>query len=147
MSRELKGRIDPEDVAQEVLLAVHGALDRFDPRAPQGFMPWLFTVAENRVRDLAKHFGARKRQPTEEVLRRTHTSPSSFAARAEELERMRAALERLPPAHAEILRLRDLEERSYAEIARLSGRTEVAARVLHFRALAALRDALEGSGT
>ena len=58
---------------------------------------------------------------------------------------MRAALDRLSPAHREILRLRSFEERPYAEIARLSGGTEGAARVLHFRALAALRDALEES--
>jgi RNA polymerase sigma-70 factor (ECF subfamily) len=146
MSRDLKARVDPEDVAQEILLAVHGALDRFDSRAPEGFLPWLFTVAENRVRDLAKHFGAKKRQPGE-PLRRTQTSPSAFVARAEDLDRMRAAIERLTPEHALILRLRSLEERSYAEIAGLSGRSEGAARVLHFRALAALRDALEESGT
>jgi len=145
MSDGLKEKVDPEDVAQEVLMAVHQGLDGLDADTDGGLMPWLFTIAENRIRDLVKYFGAKKRAPVERV-RRTRTSPSAFAARAEQLDRMRAALERLAPPHREIIRLRSIQERPYGEIATLTERSEGACRVLYCRALAALRDALAEIG-
>jgi RNA polymerase sigma-70 factor (ECF subfamily) len=146
MSDDLRSKVDPEDVAQEVLLAVHQGFQGFDRTRPAGFMGWLFTIAENRIRDLAKHFAARKRHPLE-AMQRSQTSPSARLARAESLDRMRTALERLPAAYREIIRLRSIQERSYAEIAEQTDRTEGACRVLYCRALAALRDALEARAT
>jgi RNA polymerase sigma-70 factor (ECF subfamily) len=142
LSEDLRARIEPEDVAQEVLIAVHDGLDEFRSRDGAAFLPWLFTVAENRIRDMAKRFRAKKRRPVEPVPT-TQTSPSSAAARKERLDRMLAAIARLPEPHQEILRLRSIEERSYEEITGLTGRSLGASRVLHCRALAALRAELE----
>ena len=63
MSPALRAGLDPEDAAQEVLLSVHKSLDQFRGDTAQAFRAWLFTVAENRLRDLADHAGALKRQP------------------------------------------------------------------------------------
>src|SRR4026207_1744438 len=61
MSADLRARCDPEDVAQEVLLAVHRDFERLAPRAPGEFMPWLFGLAENRIRDLVDRVRAAQR--------------------------------------------------------------------------------------
>jgi len=160
LSRELRAKVEPEDVAQLVLLAVHDGLDRFTGATPKQFYAWVFSIAENRVVDLARHFGASKRTPDEsaaiaEELTRarserrsfSRTSPSEAAARSDEIARMHAALDALPDTHRDILRLRDLEERDYPEIVeRLQLKSVGAARTMRCRALVALRHAMDHTG-
>lgn len=141
LSDDLRSKLEPEDVAQDVLLALHKGLDGFENREPRAFMAWIFTVAENRIRDAAKHFAAKKRQLPEPRCF-DQSSPSSIVSRAEQLDRVRAAVLQLPPDYREVLRLRSFEEKSYPETAKALGRSEGATRVLHCRALAALRDEL-----
>jgi RNA polymerase sigma factor (sigma-70 family) len=52
---------------------------------------------------------------------------------------MREAIGRLPDDYRDVLRLLRFEERGVAETARLLGRSEGAVRILHLRALRALR--------
>jgi RNA polymerase sigma-70 factor (subfamily 1) len=160
LSRELRAKVDPEDVAQLVLLAVHDGLDRFAGTGEKPFLAWVFSIAEHRVIDLARHFGASKRTPegdgsiADELARArsgrrsfSRTSPSEAAARSDEIARMHAAMDALPETHRDILRLRDLEEREYPEIVqRLQLKSVGAARTMHCRALVALRDAMDDTG-
>lgn len=141
MSAELRATCEPEDVAQEVLLAVHRDFERLAPRAPEQFLPWLFGVAENRVRDLVDRVRAAKRNG-ERPPRTEAPSPSSLAGRAEDVERLTRAIATLSDEHRLVLRLRRFEDRPAAEVGKMMGRSEVAVRVLYFRAVAALRDAM-----
>jgi RNA polymerase sigma-70 factor (ECF subfamily) len=138
LSSQLRAKVEPEDVVQEILLAVHGSLDRFDGGDDRAFLRWLFTVAENRIRDLADHFGAAKRreQPLDP---REQTTPSQHAARSETARRVQAALERLAEPHRQVIQLRRFEEREVPEIARIMDRSENAVRILYCRALQALK--------
>ena len=139
MSGELRAASDPEDVAQEVLLAVHRDFERLAPRASGEFLPWLFGVAENRVRDLADRVRAAKRNgdpPPERSVR----SVSSLAGLKEDADRLLRAISALSDDHREVLRLRRFEDLSSAEVGRRMERTEGAVRLLYFRAVAALRD-------
>ena len=56
LSADLRAKIEPEDVAQEVLLSVHKGLDAFDDTGEKPFFAWLFRVAENRIRDFVDYF-------------------------------------------------------------------------------------------
>jgi RNA polymerase sigma-70 factor (ECF subfamily) len=141
LSRSLRARHDPEDVAQEILLALHRSVDSFEGDDPRAFRAWVFTIAENRIRDLADRAGALKRR-TPEPRVASRTSPSEVASRAELGERVRAAIERLRADYRDVIRLRRLEERETAEVARILGRSSNAVRILYCRALAALRDEL-----
>ena len=47
--RMLHNEDDAHDLAQEVFVKIHGALDRFDPR--YRFSTWLFRVAQNAAID------------------------------------------------------------------------------------------------
>ena len=135
----LRGKLDAEDAAHEVLLALHKNLDQF-----QGgnFRAWLFTVANNRMRDLAAQAGALKRR-TPEIQTFTQTSPSLAAIRAEEHVRLREALARLAEDYRRVIQLRRFEELETAEVAAAMDRSPNAVRVLYFRALQALREELE----
>ena len=141
LSASLRAKVEPEDVAQDILLAVHRDFDSFEGDQPRAFYRWFFTVAENRIRDLADHFGALKRQ-LPPPLSFSQTSPSSAAARTEQVARMMKAVEALPDAHREVITLVRIEERPVADVASLLGKSENAVRILYCRALKELRAAL-----
>jgi RNA polymerase sigma-70 factor, ECF subfamily len=143
MSPTLRAKIDPEDMAQEILMALHKAIDDFEGDPGPAFRGWLFRVAENRIRDAAKHWNAAKRKT---ITRRpfTQTSPSGAAARKEAVTRLREAMDKLPEDYRRVIQLRRLEERDTDEVAELMERTENAIRILYFRAVRALREGMEG---
>jgi RNA polymerase sigma-70 factor (ECF subfamily) len=142
LSPSLRRELDPEDVAQDILLAAHRGLDGFRGEDDRQFFGWLFTLAENRIRDLADRYGAQKRQRAE-LPRKSETSPSVAAIRGEEAGRVREAVGRLPEEYRRVLQLRRFEEREVPEVARLMERSENAVRILYFRAIRALREEMD----
>jgi RNA polymerase sigma-70 factor (ECF subfamily) len=145
MSADLRAKADPEDLAQEIVLAVHRDLDAFEGEGRRRFYAWLFTLAENRVRDLADHFAAAKRQAVP-LPRRDDTTPATAASRRESVVLLRGAIERLPEDHRSVVRLRRLEELEFDEIATALGRSENAVRILYCRALKGLRAEMGAAG-
>lgn len=144
MSPALRAKVEPDDLAQEVLLAIHRDLDAFGGRDRRTFCAWVFRIAENRLRDLADHFGAAKRQEVE-VPRSAQTTPGTQAARNEAVRRLARAISALPDDHRRVVQLRRLEEREFGEIAAELGRSENAVRILYCRALKTLRAELGDS--
>jgi RNA polymerase sigma-70 factor (ECF subfamily) len=138
MSPDLRARVDPEDLAQEILLGVHGRLDQFDGDSAAAFYGWVFRIAENRIRDAVDHFGALRRRPVDRPGRDV-TTPSVAAFRGEVVAKVRDAVARLGEAHREVVRMHLLEGRDVADVAQATGRSESAVRVLYCRALRALR--------
>ena len=143
LSRALKEKVEADDVVQEILLAVHKGLDQFEGDDDRAFLAWLFTVAENRIRDLADHFGALKRR-SPEAFTFSQTSPSAAAARNELAIKMRDALARLSEPHRQVIQLRRFEEAPVAAIAKRMDRSENAIRILYCRAIQALRQEMGG---
>ena len=133
-----------EDVAQEILLAVHRSMAQFRGDGESAFRSWLFTIAENRVRDLANEVNALKRQ-TPEPRAKSQLSPSGHAMHAEASELLRDALARLSPGHQEVIRLRRFQELETTEIAAAMGRSPTAIRVLYCRAIRALRAEMDAN--
>jgi RNA polymerase sigma-70 factor (ECF subfamily) len=143
MSPKLRARVDPEDVAQQVLWEVHKGLDGFQGREPRRFLSWVFTIADHQIKDEADYHGAQKRQ-RRPLQTFTQTSPSLMAARKEQIVEVREAIEELPEDYREVIRLRRLEELDYELVAELMGRQSTnAVRVLYCRALKALAEILK----
>jgi RNA polymerase sigma-70 factor (ECF subfamily) len=141
MSESLRAKVEPEDVAQEVLFQVHRDFEGFEGREPGRFYKWVFRIAENRIVDQAHRFGAQKRQPRELPVH-TQTSPSWAAQLQEQVARVRSALEKLPQDYKDVIRLHRLEELDYEEVAEVMDRSVNAVRVLYCRARKALGEIL-----
>lgn len=158
LSPELRAKVEPDDVAQIVLLAVHRSFAQFGGADEGQLLAWVFAIGNNRIKDLARYFGADKRrsEAEEQGIGRdlmsaraearcfSQTSPSQAAVRRESLTQMRRALQSLEEPQRSVLRMRDLEMRSYHEIVEeLNLVSESAARTLRCRALIALRRAMQ----
>jgi len=138
LSPKLRALVEPEDIAQEVLLALHKGIDGFEVTSDRGFYAWVFRIAENRVRDLADRAGAAKRRavPREPV---SQTTPATAAVRSEAYRSALRAIGELRDDYRQVLQLLRLEERELPEVAAIMERSENAVRILYCRALKALR--------
>lgn len=144
MSPALRTRMEPEDAAQDVLLAIHKDFHTYHGTADRSFFKWMFVLAENRLKDLVDYHGAQKRQPIE-PMNGSQVSPSQAAERIETVARLREAIARLPDDHRMVVALYKLESRDVAEVAQIMGRSENAVRILYCRALKELRTLMGGS--
>ena len=122
---------DAEDLVQETYLKAFRAADRFEPGT--NLRAWLFTIlhntARNRVRDRARDNVAIDSEAVERAAEaaafRGATSsagpetPESLLLRDTLAPELQAAINALPDALREAVWLRDVEEFSYAEIARM----------------------------
>lgn len=150
MSSLLKSRMEPEDVAQEIAVRLSRSIGDF--RRPEGqdlrrpFYAWLWTVAENCVRDLVAHEQAGKRKASPVWGTYSQTSPSQAVHRRESVEAMLRALDLLEPEDREIIRLIRLQGQSAPEVASLLGKSPNAVRIQLCRALKELSVRLRDVG-
>jgi RNA polymerase sigma-70 factor (ECF subfamily) len=120
----LHDREEAWDVAQEAFVRAFHSLRSF--RGQSAFYTWLFRITINVATDRHRQRGAQARafgpeRVTEEEWARTTPDPGGGpdqeAARAEQRERIRHALDALPPKARTIIMLSDIEGLSYREIA------------------------------
>jgi RNA polymerase sigma-70 factor (ECF subfamily) len=120
---------DAEDLVQETYLKAFRAADRFEPGT--NLKAWLFTILHNTA---LNRFRDRSRQPvvydSETVDRAADASSEARGARFAETPEtlllagtldpdLKAAVDALPDVFRQAVWLRDVEEFSYAEIARM----------------------------
>lgn len=132
------GLADPktaEDLAQEILLAVHTKRATYDPA--QLFTPWLYAIARYKLIDFGR---ARRRQGIAvdvEALAETLPAENGTApGTADDLHRL---LEELPEKQRRALELVKLEGLSIAETSAATGMSESAVKVSVHRALKGLK--------
>jgi RNA polymerase sigma-70 factor (ECF subfamily) len=155
MDPRLLGRIDPEDVVQEVYIAAQQRLYAFrEDEHPMHI--WLRMVGQQTLIDLhRRHLGASKRSAAKErafansqclsgFVAGTMTSPSQAAMRDEWKRQLSAALESMDEIDREVLTLRHFEDLSNKEVAELLGIGENAASNRYVRALTRLKGLLGG---
>src|SRR3954469_4219408 len=130
----LRSRADAEDVTQSVFIRALRALERGEKvRTPRN---WLIKIAHNECRRLLS-----SRKATIELPEQLAAEPEEHG-RADDLKR---ALEALPDTQRQALVLRELEGRSYAEIAAALSLSVAAIETLIFRARRSLREQLDGA--
>jgi len=113
-----------QDLVQEVFLRVHRARGLYDPSRP--FRPWLFGIAVNARRDLAKSWAWKLARRTERFLEGAgepeapRSAGPAMAAEAGELgTRLREELAYLPENQRQAILLHDLEGLTAAEVGKL----------------------------
>jgi len=129
---------DAEDVTQTTFLNAFRAYQA--GQRPERPLPWLIAIAHNVCR---QRFRDASRRPREVALAhdlRADDRDDGFSP-----GEIRRALAQLSFAQRSALALRELEGRSYREIAELLGLTEAAVETLIFRARRAFREQLEGA--
>ncbi|WP_026621699.1 RNA polymerase sigma-70 factor, ECF subfamily [Ensifer sp. WSM1721] len=124
--------LDPEDIVQETLLAVH--LKRHTWRNDGPVKPWLYAIARHKLVDALRRHGRHTRVELGEVEEEL-ASAEAETARDWEIGR---ALEVLTPGQRSVVRAISVEGRTIAEAARSLGMNETAVRVALHRGLAAI---------
>jgi RNA polymerase sigma-70 factor (ECF subfamily) len=134
---KLRSREQAEDLFQVVFKKIHDHRHRYSPSLP--LLPWIFTITRNTWLD---HVRKKKTTSFEaEILSPGPDEPLAETSWAD----LEAQLQRLAPAHLEVLRLRYEQGLSFQEIAKLKKKSEVSLRKRVSRVLAQLRRQLNPS--
>jgi RNA polymerase sigma-70 factor (ECF subfamily) len=123
--RLLGDRADAEDTAQETFVKVHRGLKEF--RMEAKFSSWLYRIAVNTCKNRMAskpHRDARSHRDLEAADNEgSHTAPApdQVLESKGKLQAIEAAIARLPEEQRLLVVLRDVEGRSYEEIAENTG--------------------------
>jgi RNA polymerase sigma-70 factor (ECF subfamily) len=135
--RLLGDAAEARDAAQETFARALAHLPEFDPA--RSFRSWVFAIAANYVRDLLRKRKALSLGPELHDALPELRPPDEKALRAENRERLRAAVEALPFDLKVAVVLHFQHELPPAEVAAVLGVTPNAVRIRLYRALAVLR--------
>ncbi len=128
----MQGGIDPEDVVQETLLAIH--LKRHTWRQDAPVLPWLLAIAKYKLIDAFRHRGRRVEIEIGEIAG-TFAGPISETASNREIGH---ALATLAPGQRLVVAAISVDGRSISETAKWLGMSETAVRVAFHRGIAAI---------
>lgn len=129
-----------DDVAQEVCIAVLGALPRYR-EAGSPFTAFVFGIAAHKVADAYRGAARDLADPVDVVPEQTdgRAGPEAAAVQADAVDRMWRLLNGLPRTHREVIVLRVGVGMSAAETGAVLGMSAGAVRVTQHRALNRLR--------
>jgi len=130
--RKVQSGIDPEDVVQETLLAIH--MKRHTWRADTAVTPWVYAIARHKLIDAFRRRGSRVEIAIDEIAE-TCAEPEHNIPSHREVDR---ALATLAPGQRSVVAAISLEGHSIGETAKRLGMSEIAVRVALHRGLAAI---------
>jgi RNA polymerase sigma-70 factor (ECF subfamily) len=157
MGPALRGLMTAPDLVQSVCREALGDLSDFDFRGEAPFRHWLFVRAENKLREKHRFHHAEKRDRDKEQVipdattamaaYETLVTPSKDLEVKEQMRRVEAAFDLLPPDYREAITLHKLCGLSHAEIAERMQKSEGAVRNLVYRGISRLAMLLDGGDT
>lgn len=130
----LKDRHEAEEIVQDTFIRAHRGIHRF--RGDCSLVTWLHRITVNLARNRYWFFHRRARHSTlsldcplqednaatfGDLLPDSEAGPARATTTTEFVELITACMERLDPAHREILTLRNILNHSYADIAAALG--------------------------
>ena len=126
-------RAEAEDIVQETMIRVWSKRDEWPTFS--SVEAYCLTVAGNLAIDRSERMDARTVELTAEVEQAPDTSgPHERLVGKEQMKLLRRLIAALPEKQRTVLQLRDVEEKSYKEIAEVMGITEEQVKVNLFRA-------------
>ena len=144
-----KGARSPEDLTGDVFVQVVRSIGTFEGDE-RGFRSWVFTIARNRLLDVAKYERRHPAQasPPEALIHAAGTTgdPEGEASNALDVEQVRALISRLSPDQQDVLLLRLFGGLSLEEVAHALGKRVGAIKALQRRGLASLKRELSREG-
>ena len=139
IARQISNQADAADVTQQVFIRGYQSFASFDP--DRDFAPWIYTIARRCVVD---HF-RRSKPATEELgetLQDDSPNPREATLKKDGADQLWSLAAQLKPKFHQILLLHYKEQFSMRETAEVMGITQTHAKVLLFRARAALKQRL-----
>ena len=156
MGAALRGKATPPDLVQSVCREVLEDLSSFEFRGEAPFKHWLFTRAENKLKEKHRYHQAQRRSSArEQALPDGSTflpayqslcSPTQQVAANEAVARIESAFDQLPDDYREAISLHKLCGLSHAEIAERMQRSEGAVRNLVYRGISRLALLVDATG-
>lgn len=133
---------DAEDLTQEVFFKAYRSLGKFEGRS--SFKTWIYRIAINTAQNEIRRRSRRAQEAETAVEDMAEYLPSNTSLEATVLARqqhrlLQQAMASLRPEEYEVLYLKDIEERPYAEIAEQLNISLSAAKMRVQRARLALR--------
>ena len=157
LGAKLRRKVESCDIVQQVMLEALGKVNSFDFRTDGAFLNYLNRVVENRIRDEADRWRAKRRDMNREVSIDAPRSsgsadpldipgtasptPSNLLSLEEDLARLEVAMDRLgdeSEEYCELIVAVKIEGQTYAELAQEHGGSPDAVRMKVRRAQAAL---------
>jgi len=140
---------DAGDAAQETFLRAYEHLPRF--RADGNFRNWLLTIATNHCMSYRRYRRRRVMEPLDETVKgeppdwapQTPANPERVAEGKQELDRIRKAIEKLPPRQKAAISLFTLADLSIAGVAEIMRCSQGTVKATIHRARENLRRTLE----
>lgn len=152
----MQAKVDASDIVQQSLLDAHRALNDFRGQTEGEWMAWLKQIVNRNTADFVRQYaGAEKRQIKREVSFNPPSgedsapgpqfadpgdSPSHIASTHERTHRLTQVMATLPADYQEVLRLRNLQQLPFDEVARIMGRSRPAVQMLWTRAVKRLAE-------
>jgi RNA polymerase sigma-70 factor (ECF subfamily) len=128
---------DAADAVQDAFVSAFRAMESFEGTARLG--TWLHRITVNACLMKLRRRKRSRLVPLDESQASAGRSEDDHLGRSEVVERVRACIERLPPAYRTVIRLRDIEGVDTAEAAGRLGTNEGAVKVRLHRARQALK--------
>jgi len=150
----LRPKHDASDLVQVSLLEAHQAFQTFQGNEFPQWLTFLRRILERNATDAVRHYGTAKRQTDKEmalhpqnpdasslggpVLTAPGETPSVQAIRQENSDALMRAIEQLPLDYQEVIRLRNLEQLAFDDVAQRMQRSRPAVQMLWMRAIKSL---------
>ena len=152
MDGSLKQKVGASDIVQLSFLRVIENFEKFRGGTAAEFHSWLKTIVTNEINNTRRTFHAQKRDVTREKNVANHSpsdanlTPSSEAIRSERVELFHSILSQLSDEHAEVIRLRNIEQLPFTQIGETMDRSEDAVAKLWQRAMLKFEEKLSSNG-
>ncbi len=143
--RYVKNDADASDVTQRTFVRAYKSLARF--RGKSSFRTWVYRIAINQS---LNHIRDNKRERASDIADDALTTDAVGTAnlvKARRTQRLRDAIEQLPPKQRMVIELRIYDELPFREVAELAGCTENAAKVNFHHAMQRLKAIMGGDPT
>lgn len=152
---EVQAKLGASDLVQETMLSAHRDFERFQGATKGEFLAWVRGILKNDLREAHRHFrGVDKRKVDRESplddsrqigegIRDHAITPGTNALKKEQAVHLNQAMETLSAEHRTVLKLRNWQQLSFAEIGKQMNRSEDAARKLWARAVVQLQSVIK----
>ncbi|WP_157664995.1 sigma-70 family RNA polymerase sigma factor [Mariniblastus fucicola] len=157
LNLSIRSNVNPSDIVQHTLIRMVDGIEKFRGKTRAEFFGWLNAIVQNESSRANRHFRSQKRDVGRERSFGHSESESFFFAEPsdaqptpqtnalskERIQLLHTLLKNLTDEHADVIRLRNLEQLSFREIGDRMNRTEGAATKLWNRAIAKFQTELE----